>query len=71
MTVDCDYLKMQIENEFKKIKAAAGPNGNITDEMVWKSKFNDLVELAKEHCNTLYAIEWQSSGYVLVAKPYP
>lgn len=71
MTVNCDDLKKQIEAEFQKIMGAAGPNGNITDEMVWKSKFNDLVELAKKHCGTLYTIEWQSGGYILVAKPYP
>ncbi len=71
MTFDCDNLKKQIEAEFNKIKKAAAPTGNITDEMVINSKFNDLVELAKQRCNTIYTIEYQSGGYVLVAKSYP
>lgn len=69
MSVNCEDLKKEIEKEFKGIKDAA-PNGNITDEMAVKSNFNKLVALAKAHCNTLYSIEWSSSGYVLIAKPY-
>lgn len=71
MTFDCNALISQIQAEFNKIKQAAAPTGNITDEMVMKTSFNSLVELAKKHCGTIYTKEWQSGGYILVAKPYP
>lgn len=68
--MNCNDLKTEITSVFNRIKAAA-PNGNITDEMVLKSQFNELNELAKLHCNVSYSIEWQPGGYILVAAPYP
>ncbi len=63
--MNCDDLHLELQAEFDKILKEAAPNGNITDEMVLKSKFNELVEKAAKECNRYYSIKWTDQGYVL------
>lgn len=63
----CHEIEVAITRTFNAIKSKAN-NGNITDEMVVKTNFNDLKELAKSQCNVDYSIEWTNTGYSLVKK---
>lgn len=63
--MNCDDLHQEIQAEFDNILKEAAPNGNITDEMVLKSKFNGLIERAAKECKRYYSIRWTDQGYVL------
>lgn len=62
--MSCDQIEIEITAIFNKIKSEAN-GGNITDEMVIKTGFNDLKERARVECNDIYSIEWGDKGHYL------
>lgn len=56
----CAELKKKIEDAFNDVMGQS-KTGNITDDMIKKTSFTELVAEARERCNMDYSIKWDSN----------
>ena len=63
--MDCEDLYRELRAEFDKILKEAPASGDIMGEMVFKAKFNALVERAAKECKRYYSIKRTDHGYAL------
>lgn len=60
---NCDELEKKIQEAFEDV-IAQSETGNITDDMVNATPFNDLVAEARDKCNIDYSIRWNNGNYL-------